>query len=180
MATSLNGFPVIAPGRSGLRTGVVPNCPARKITTASFALPLFLALAADYHRWVRPLDKGTWDEGGYNYRPARGASAWSNHASGTAVDLNWSKEGAQNSAMGKAFFAIDANEEAVRRILRMYPIIDWGGDWRALDFMHFELAPGTTRADVEKLIKHLGIDNKGVRHNDWKGRPLNSPLDVVS
>jgi hypothetical protein len=179
MPKSINGWTVIEKWDAArLLTIPVPNA-NRRLTVRRSVAPLFAALAADYHRWVRPIDKGTVDEGGWNPRQARNASAWSNHASGTAVDINWSEEGAQNSTVGRLFFANPKNLAGIVRILKIYsPVIFWGGNWRNFkDYMHFEIAPGVTQAQVTALITKLGIDEQGVRHNNWAGKPLKQPLD---
>ena len=161
MTTTLNGWPYPA---KNLVTKQVPGT-KRKLTLNAICAPLMLALASDYHRTVRAIDKGTWDEGGYNDRDANGAAGRkSNHANGTAMDLNWSEEGAQGSAWGKRFFAQAKVRLAIAVLKKRYgSCVQWGGDWRALDYMHWEIKPGTTQLKVADLIKKLGIDKDGVR-----------------
>lgn len=161
MAFSLNGWQV-PPFK--LKTFDIPGT-KRRVTLDADAGRILVAVAADYHRTVRPIDVGPWDEGGYNPRQARNAKAWSNHASGSAVDLNWSEEGALNSAWGKRFFATAKARLAVAAIKRRYgSVVQWGGDWNTLkDYMHWEIKPGASRAKVNALAKQLGIDANGVR-----------------
>lgn len=161
MAFSLNRWQVPSPR---LKTFDIPGA-KRRVTLDADAGRILVALAADYHRTVRAIDKGTWDEGGYNNRKARNANALSNHASGTAIDLNWSEEGALNSAWGKRFFSQAKTRAAVAVIKRRYgSVVQWGGDWRTLkDYMHWEIKPGASRADVQRLAKKLNIDADGVR-----------------
>jgi len=161
MPVSLNGWQVPPPK---LKTFQVPGT-NRRLTLDSDAGPLLVALAADYHKTVRPIDVGPWDEGGFNDRDARlAAGRKSNHASGTAVDLNWSKEGAQGSQAGKTFFSRVAVQAKVLLLKKRYgPVVQWGGDWRAKDYMHWEIKPGASRAKVKALIKKLGITPEGVR-----------------
>lgn len=161
MTVSINGWPV--PPKK-LVTYDIPGT-KRRVTLDSDAGPLLVALAADYHRTVRAIDKGTWDEGGFNNRQARNANAKSNHASGTAIDLNWSEEGAVNSAWGKRFFAQAKTRLAMAALKRRYgSVVFWGGDWsRIKDYMHWEIKPGTSRAEVIALRKKLKIDDKGRR-----------------
>ena len=161
MAISLNGW-VVPPKKTS--TLSVPGTD-RRLTIESNVAPLLVALAADYHATVRPIDVGPWDEGGFNNRDARlAAGKKSNHASATAIDLNWSEEGAMGSSWGKKFFARPKNALAIRRIKNRYgSVIGWGGDWRAQDFMHWEVKPGVTVAQVKALQKKLGIDSNGVR-----------------
>jgi len=174
--TSLNGWPVLAPGSKLLATKAIPGV-NRRLTMRRDVLPLFLALAHDYDDWVRSIDTGARiDEGGYSYREARAADDWSNHASGTAMDLNWSEEGALNGAWGKAFFAKPANQADIQQILKVYKVVFWGGAWNRLkDYMHWEIMPSVSLAQVKARITFLGIDANGVRHNDWRGKPLKVP-----
>ena len=164
MAFSLNGWQV-PPFK--LKTFDIPGT-KRRVTLDADAGRILVAVAADNHRTVRPIDVGPWDEGGYNPRQARNAKAWSNHASGSAVDLNWSEEGALNSAWGKRFFAKVKVRLAIAAIERRYgSVVQWGGDaWssRTRDYMHWEIKPGASRAKVTALAKQLGIDANGVRH----------------
>lgn len=161
MTVSLNGWPV--PPKK-LVTMAVPGA-ARRLTLAVDAAPLLIALASDYHKTVRPLDKGATDEGGYNNRDANGAPGRkSNHASGSAMDLNWSEEGRQGGAWGKKFFAQAKTKLAIAVLKKRYgSCVQWGGDWRAQDFMHWEIKPGVSYADCAALCKKLGIDSSGVR-----------------
>ena len=161
MAFSLNGWQV-PPFK--LKTFDIPGT-KRRVTLDADAGRILVAVAADYHRTVRPIDVGPWDEGGYNPRKARNAAAWSNHASASALDLNWSEEGALNSAWGKRFFATAKARLAIAAIKRRYgSVVQWGGDWNTLkDYMHWEIKPGTSRAKVNALAKQLGIDANGVR-----------------
>lgn len=157
---SLNGWRVPP---TSLRTFKVPGT-TRRITLDEHAGPYLVALAADYHRTVRAIDVGAVDDGGYAKREANGAPGrYSNHASGTAVDLNWREEGAQGSAWGARFFAQARNRAAVEAIKRRFRLAQWGGDWRARDYMHWELRPGVTLEQVQAECRRLGIDKDGRR-----------------
>lgn len=173
MPNSINGWPVIESyGDPRLATGKVPGA-NRKLTTRREVLPLFLALAADYDRWVAPIDEGKLDDWGYAYRPSRVNTSWSNHASGTAIDLNAAAEGSR-SLSNRKWYARLGRINQVKRIKRIYAILNWGGDWsdRYYDPMHWELKKGTSLADVQKLIKKLGIKPDGTRTRNWAGIPL--------
>lgn len=161
MTVSLNGWPV--PPRK-LVTLSIPGT-NRRVTVEADAGPILVALAADYHKTVRKIDVGPWDEGGYNDRDARlAAGKKSNHASATAVDLNWSKEGAMGSSAGKKFFSQAVVAAKVLVLKKRYgAVLQWGGDWRAKDYMHWEIKPGVSRAQVLAFRKKLGINDKGVR-----------------
>lgn len=69
--------------------------------------------------------------GGYNYRNIAGTNKLSNHAHGSAVDVNWS-ENARGTAGN-----IPAS---VARDLAAKHGMTWGGDWKNPDPMHFEVA----------------------------------------
>jgi hypothetical protein len=173
MPNSLNGFPVLKAGSGQLVTKAIPGVKGRRLTMRKDVIPLFLALAHDYHYWISALNVGPVDEGGYAYRQARAGGGWSNHSSGTAADLNWSMEGSQASTMGRTFFAQPEVSKAIRTIDAIYgDVIDWGGRWRAEDFMHWEIAPGASLAEVKALITHLGINANGVRTRNAMGEPI--------
>lgn len=165
--TSLNGWPV--PPKN-LKTFKVPGA-NRKLTLDSDAGRILVALASDYHKNVRKIDTGKVDEGGYNNRDAAGAPGKkSNHASGTAIDLNWSEEGAQGSSWGQKFFSRPDNVAKIKLLKKAYgDIVQWGGDWRAKDYMHWEIKPGTTRQQVLDFCKKYNIDANGVKRQGAGG-----------
>ena len=101
---------------------------------------------------------GVQDEGGYNYRGIEGSTKLSNHASGTAIDLNWSKYPMFKRRMKKAERAA---AEAIAADLAS--VIRWGGNYSAtrVDEMHWEIKPGVTAADIAKFLKERGIDKNG-------------------
>lgn len=84
MVASQNGWR--ANDRSVVVTQTVPGTSVRLGVRKGPAGDLLIAAAARWHREVEPLVAGTcW---GYAERKIRGGSALSNHASGTAIDLN--------------------------------------------------------------------------------------------
>lgn len=160
MTTTLNGWEYPSPG---LKTFNIPGAD-RRATLDRDAGRVLVALAAEYHQTVRPIDIGPWDEGGYNDRDARlAAGRKSNHANGTAIDLNWSEEGAMGSNWGRRFFAKLSVARRVRELKKRYSVLQWGGDWRARDYMHWEIKPGVTRAEVRAFCRAEGIDSEGRR-----------------
>lgn len=77
---------------------------------------------------------------GYAYRPIRGAtSGYSNHASGTAIDLN-----APAHPLGKRGTFSLRQRRRIHRILRdLDGVVRWGGDYSGRpDEMHFEIDAG--------------------------------------
>jgi len=124
----------------------------RKLKVTKPVAPLLIAFATDFHNQVEPIDEGQWDEWGYAYRDVRGATTLSNHASGTAIDLNATKHplGAENTFT-------DEQTKTIRRLCRKYGL-RWGGDYRnRKDEMHFEVVMNA--AQVRNLIRTLGLDD---------------------
>jgi len=101
-------------------------------------------LALWFHKRIEPLDIDVWDDWGYAFRPIRGqVSGFSNHASGTAVDLNATKHplGVRNT------FTLEQASEIRKRLAGRYEsVIRWGGDYESrADEMHFEVNAGPAR-----------------------------------
>jgi len=148
MAVSQNGYYA---GRSiALDNQVVPGSNvhlAPGVRKGDVATVLFW-VAEQFHKNVEPLVSGKC--GGYCYRPIRGASALSNHASGTAIDLNWGKHvlGAKGTFSAKQV-------KEIRKILAFCEgVVRWGGDYHSRkDEMHFEI--NGSLAQVEKVAKKI-------------------------
>lgn len=181
MPTAINGWPVLTSGSKLLRTAQVPGGIDRRLTGRREALPLFLAFCFDYDDWIAPVDKGITDEGIYAYRESRVPGAgWSCHSAGVAIDINWSKEGAQGSANGKKFFAQPDIAKKVDWLKELYGL-EWGGDWdNYLDFMHWQLPKGSNVLSVQRRIQRLGITPAGVRYKDAKGKRLAEPRGLAA
>lgn len=174
MPTSINGWVVLDnPPWSDprLETKPIPGVPNRKLTMRREVLPLFLALAKDYHDTIAPLDEGELDDWSYSYRDARYSSSWSDHASGTAVDLNAGKEGWLGMA-NYSFWADPKRHKAAQAIKARYEVVMWGGskdfggdyyNGSTVDWMHWAIKPGVSLAQVQAVIKKLGIDENGNR-----------------
>jgi len=181
MPLTTNRWPVLTPGSKLLRTAPCPGGIDRRLTGRREALPLFLAFTYDYNDWIATVDKGITDEGIYAYRESRVPGAgWSAHSGGVALDINWSKEGAQNSANGKKFFAVPEHAKSVDWLKELYGF-EWGGDWdNYLDYMHWQLPTGSNVAWVEARIRKLGITPAGVRYKDAKGKRLAEPRGLAA
>ena len=111
-----------------------------------------------YHEEVQPISGGTWDEWGYAFRPIRGqSSGYSNHASGTAADVN-----ATLYPLG-LLRMIAPRALKVRTRLRLYHgCIRWGGDYNGRkDQMHFEI--NSSLATCEKVARELMDSPRGER-----------------
>lgn len=156
---SLNGWPVI-PSRADkrLKTGTVPGLNLR-LTCHKDALPVLLAVAAEVHERVHSLTRNNaagQDEGGYTYREAGISSGYSNHASGTAIDLNWRMWPMFKDAM-------TAKQKAACRLIArdFSPIVAWGGEWSRKDQMHWEIRKGVNAAALTAWVdKHIGPDGR--------------------
>ena len=125
------------------------------------AAKLLAYVAVRFDKEVSPLrlnnKPGFQDDGGYNFRKIDGSTKFSNHASGTAIDLNWQKFPMFRRNMSKkqvaACQAIAADCEG---------LIRWGGDYtRAVDQMHFEIAPKVTAADIKAFVTKKKIKADG-------------------
>ncbi|MFM7856491.1 MAG: M15 family metallopeptidase, partial [Flammeovirgaceae bacterium] len=114
---------------------------SRKLRVAQDVAPLLISFAKDFHNQVEPIDEGQQDDWGYAYREVRGSTLiLSNHASGTAIDLNATKH-----PLGAANTFSDEQSATIRRLCRKYGL-RWGGDYKSRkDEMHFEIALNQTQ-----------------------------------
>jgi hypothetical protein len=150
---SINGWPVLPRGDRRLATKQIPGTRIR-LTARREVLPYLIGLAVDYQANIGPLMQG--QVGAYNYRPSRVSSSWSNHASGTAVDINWNAEGAQRLANRKWW---QRRHTALDALRRKYKLLGWGGDWSTLyDPMHWEVRRGVSVAQIEAEVRKLGLE----------------------
>src|SRR3712207_430012 len=89
MATSQNGWPGIESSSSPLlHKWLVPGTGRHFVLRIGAAGFLLSHLALWFDEAIERLDIGQWDDWGWAYREVRGYTTLSNHASGTAVDLN--------------------------------------------------------------------------------------------
>ena len=122
-----------------------------KLACAKSVAPLLVGFAAEFHELIEPIDEGGLDDWGYAFRDVRGVPGkLSNHASGTAIDLN-----SKLHPLGKAGTFPLAKVPMIRALAKKYGL-KWGGDFRRPDEMHFEIA--LSEAKVAALIGSL---NKG-------------------
>jgi hypothetical protein len=135
MTTSQNGWPA---DPDPTKLGIAPCSVAGvSIGDGLLAGPVTVALtyvARQVHLRVETLQPGQcW---GYKYRPVTGGAELSNHASGTAVDLN-----APRHPLGQAGTFTSAQVEEIHRILaEVDDVVRWGGDYTGrIDEMHFEI-----------------------------------------
>lgn len=132
---SQNGY--IANNPDLTRVYEIPRCNRHIRLRRGPAGLLLIHFALWFDQKIEPLDQGPWDDWGYAERPIRGSSTTlSNHASGTAMDLN-----ATVHPMGKRGTFTDKQTRMIRNRLSMYGgCIRWGGDYNGRpDEMHFEI-----------------------------------------
>lgn len=165
MATSANGWLVLDGSTDGqpprLRNWELPGVERRLKARDGSAGFLLVHLALWFDEEVEPLDVGIYDDWGWAKRNIRGSTTFiSNHASGTAIDLN-----ATQHPMGVATSKTFSKDEifAIHNRLKFYDgCIRWGGDYKNRpDSMHFELDKGM--AAVEKRARALIKTPRGKR-----------------
>ena len=148
---SSNGWPASKdPAVIGVKSYPIPGT-GIKIRVAEKVAPLLVALCADFHKLVEPINEGSLDDWGYCFRMIRGSTdSLSNHSSATAVDLN-----SNLHPLGKRETFTMEQETIVRQIAAKYGC-RWGGDWKRADEMHFEI--NLTPKQVKERITALGLD----------------------
>jgi hypothetical protein len=112
------------------------------------------SIAREVHERVERLREGQcW---GHNYRPVTGGGSLSNHASGTAIDIN-----APLHPYGRAGTFTAKQAGTIRTILREHDdVVRWGGDYSSSkDEMHFEINASAAR--VARLADKLRNADKG-------------------
>lgn len=92
--------------------------------------------ASDFKGFLKDLDASGYDiksSGGYNLRNIRGRSVLSQHAFGTAIDVN-----ADSNPMLSRGDGVVTDLPSNIRALAADHNLEWGGDFRRPDAMHFE------------------------------------------
>lgn len=174
MAKSLNNWPVIMTALDPrLRTIKIPGT-NRTVRLRKGVAPVFAAFLADWHAEMPKrlnLNEGPVD--GWTFRKSRFVTqSYSNHASGTAVDLRYDilkPDGKKHMSQTEM--------KILNGILDRYKTSDGhrifanGEWWNKPDGMHTELSQSwdrgakrnTTFKDVKEVQKILGIDDNGKR-----------------
>lgn len=170
--TTINGWSLISGyGDPRLTTGTVPGT-TRTIRMHRDVLPLFLHFASKYHTKIAPIDKGQLDDWGYAApRTGRASTSWSDHSSGTALDLNAAKEGAQGPG-NLAWWQKHDRAKTMTALVKNHKVLMWGGaticggsykqpqNW---DWMHVAIKPGVSLRKVRRTIKKLRITPDGTK-----------------
>jgi hypothetical protein len=149
--TSPNGWPASEDRRAlGIETFTVPGTKIR-FACAKAVAPILVSFAKDFHELVEPIDQGQIDDWGYAFRQTRGSDrVLSNHASGTAIDLNAIKH-----PLGKSNTFNKHQRNTINLLITKYGLT-WGGNYkRRKDDMHFEVA--LNQNEVKQKIKELGL-----------------------
>jgi hypothetical protein len=175
-ATSANNWPVIFDGDT---TGAMPRLrkwyvPAGKGLTkgerwfylrdgaAGFVLLHFILW---FHETIERLDtQKLWDEWGWAVRPVRGQTrGYSNHASGTAADVNATVH-PRGVSIWRTFktWQIKAIHAWVKST-KYSGVLTWGGDWSTPDGMHIEIKEGVSLSKVERVARRLMLTPRGKR-----------------
>lgn len=111
-------------------------------------------VAREIHERVERMHEGwCW---GHNYRPVTSGGSLSNHASGTAIDIN-----APDHPYGRAGTFTAKQAATIRAILRAHDdVVRWGGDYSgSKDEMHFEINASAAR--VATLARKIRNADKG-------------------
>ena len=149
--TSPNGWPASEDRKElGIETFTVPGIKIR-FACAKAVAPILISFAKDFHELVEPIDQGQLDDWGYAFRQTRGSDRiLSNHASGTAIDLNAIKH-----PLGKSNTFNKDQRNTINLLITKYGLT-WGGNYkRRIDSMHFEIA--LNQQEVKQKIKELGL-----------------------
>ena len=153
MLTSYNGWPASKDqAEIGIKSYPVPGT-VIKLRCAEKVAPLLIGFAAEYHNLIEALDVGTSDDWGYCYRMVRGTTdKLSNHASGSAIDLNASRH-----PLGQVGTFEPGKVPMLRALAHKYGLT-WGGDYKSRkDEMHFEISIDAVK--VAALIKKIQGEN---------------------
>jgi hypothetical protein len=150
--TSQNGWP--ANDRSLVSRRTIPGSATSVTVRIGPAGDLLLEVASLFDRLVQDIDPLPLDDWGYAERPIIGATTLSNHASGTAIDLNATRWPLGSPA------SVNLNQaqiDTVHQILAATGgVVRWGGDYTGRkDPMHFEINNGQTEDSCAKALAAL-------------------------
>lgn len=144
MTVSQNGWTVLT-SRSQCRDWKIPVTKTKTITLPMVPGPAGFVLACwalYWHQNVEPIGAVA-DDWGWAYRDIRGSTEISNHASGTAADINATCHhlgDAPSASMSAKQIKVVHNGLAQRR----FKVLRWGGDYLGRkDPMHSEINAGS-------------------------------------
>jgi hypothetical protein len=158
MSTSQNGWPALAADSKLLHHWLMPDGTVIYLRNGSAGFNLIhCALWFDHD--IEDLKEPVLDDWGYAFRPIRGYSSdLSNHASGTADDLN-----ATDHPLGVDHTFSPKEIDAIHKRLKLYEgVIRWGGDYSGRkDSMHFEI--NKPMRECERVARKLLDTPRGKR-----------------
>lgn len=152
VATSQNGY--VANDRSRIETITIPGTSRRIALRRGAPGQLLAHFAAWFDKNIESVDGGQLDDWGYAERPIRGSrNTLSNHASGTAIDIN-----APRHPLGRRGTFTPGQASRIRAKLKEYDgAIRWGGDYKnRADEMHFEIMASPERC--ASILKRLNVE----------------------
>ena len=154
MANSQNGWPVVPTGTDA-RLVAIPKVLGR--VRKGDVATILAYVVARFDATVEDFDAGR-DDWGYANRPVTGGTVPSNHASGTAIDLN-----ATRHPIGRVNTFTSAQRAAIKTLLKdLEGTVRWGGDYPGRkDEMHFEINAGASacRKVAERISGTKPVDN---------------------
>lgn len=120
-----------------------------------------VAFIAEYHRVIRPIDVGTYDDWAWTApRKGRASSSISDHCGGVAVDLNATAEGSQSKS-NVWWKRNPLKYMALKRLLKKYNLLEAGITYKNFwDPMHF-VVKNPDVSQVKAEMKRLGITPTG-------------------
>jgi hypothetical protein len=137
MPNSQNGYPANDVNQTDNLT--IPGTDRKIRLRKGPAGALLRLFASRFHFRIEDILEGVYDDWGYAARTIAGSTVLSNHASGTAVDIN----ATQHPQYTKPSATFTPGQLAgIRALLNEFEnVIRWGGDYAAgnLDPMHFEI-----------------------------------------
>lgn len=163
MADSQNGWSVLEDRPPYLVVPYIEPKVPLAVRSGDVAVVL-LEVARRWHDEVEPLDlPGEKDEWGWAFRPIRGqTNGYSNHASGTAIDLNATRHPRGVPTADTMSPAQIARCRAIRASMHDDghggPVVRWGGDYRPPskpDAMHWEIADNVSRLALRRVADRI-------------------------
>lgn len=159
MALSENGYPALSADSPFLYTWNIPTKEGvvrirMRNGSAGFLLAFAVSLWAQF---IEPVFGKVLDDWGWAYRVVRDGVVLSNHASGTAVDIN-----ATRHPLGRVGTVLKAALWRTLLATRLRGLLRWGGDYHnRKDEMHTEVKPGVTMNMLEQRAKVLMNTKRG-------------------
>lgn len=156
MNISQNGWSVIQ--ESDTYDWHIPNTSRNLRLRKGPAGFVLIHLCLWFQERIEPIDLGQLDDWGYSLRRIAGTDVYSNHSSGTAVDIN----ALRHPSGKKNTFTLAQRLLIKARLLVYRGGIRWGGTFSTtVDEMHWEIDQGSTA--VYKLAKRLAKTPRGKR-----------------